>query len=183
MKLVTEQNMINAFGGESMAHMRYRIFARQADKDGYRNVARLFRAIAEAEFIHAGDHYREVKHLEAGVVANSMGAFGPGNTVKNLGLAIAGETYEIEEMYPAFMAVATLQEENGAYRSFDWSYQTEKMHKALFEKARAAVDQGRDVELAPIQVCQVCGYTVEGEAPDKCPVCNAPKEKFTSFGG
>jgi rubrerythrin len=144
-------------------------------------VARLFRAIAEAEFIHAGDHYRELKHLEGGLVTNSMGAFGPGNTAKNLGLAIAGETYEITDMYPAFMAVATLQEEKGAYRSFDWSYQTEKMHKALFEKAKEAVDGGADVDLDTVQVCQVCGYTLEGEAPDRCPVCNAVKEKFTSF--
>jgi rubrerythrin len=180
---MTEQNMINAFGGESMAHMRYRLFAKQADKDGYRNAARLFRAIAEAEFIHAGDHYRELKHLDAGLVADSMGAFGPGDTAKNLGLAIAGETYEITDMYPAFMAVATLQEEKGAYRSFDWSYQTEKMHKALFEKAKEAVDRGRDVSLDTVQVCQVCGYTLEGEAPDKCPVCNALKDKFTAFGG
>ena len=181
MRQMTEQNMINAFGGESMAHMRYRLFARQADKDCYGNVARLFRAIAEAEFIHAGDHYRELKHLEAGRVADSMGAFGPGDTAKNLGLAIAGETFEITEMYPAFLAVATLQEEKGAYRSFDWSYQTEKMHKALFEKAKESVDRGSDVRLDTIQVCQVCGYTMEGEAPDKCPVCDAPKDKFTGF--
>lgn len=136
-----------------MAHLRYRLFAKQAEKEHLPNVARLFRAIAEAEFIHAGDHYRELKHLEAGLVANSMGAFGPGSTAKNLGLAIAGETYEITEMYPAFMAIATLQEEKGAYRSFDWSYQTEKMHKALFEKAKAAVDRGGDVSLDAVQVC------------------------------
>ncbi|MCL4369038.1 MAG: rubrerythrin family protein [Actinobacteria bacterium] len=181
MRQTTEQNMINAFGGESMAHMRYRHFAARADKDGYHNVARLFRTIAEAEFIHAGDHYRELKHLDAGLFATSMGAFGPGDTAKNLGLAIAGETYEIDDMYPAFMAVAALQEEKGAYRSFDWSYQTEKMHKALFEKAKEAVDRGADVQLATVLVCQVCGYTLEGQAPDTCPVCNAVKEKFTAF--
>ena len=98
--------MINAFGGECMAHMRYRIFARQADKDGYPNVARLFLAIADAEYIHAGDHYKELRHLDDGRVAGSMGAFGPGDTPKNLGLAVAGESYEIEEMYPSFMAIA-----------------------------------------------------------------------------
>ena len=182
MRQMTEQNMINAFGGESMAHLRYRLFARQADKIGYPNIARLFRAIAEAEFIHASDHYRELTHLDAGFVANSMGAFGPGDLAKNLGLAIAGETYEIDEMYPSFMEVAKLQDEKGAYRSFNWSYQTEKMHKALFEKAKEAADQGSDVILGAVQVCQVCGYTVEGEAPEKCPVCDAPREKFTAFG-
>jgi rubrerythrin len=173
--------MIDAFGGESMAHMRYLLFARQADKEGFANVARLFRAVAEAEYIHAGDHYRELKHLEAGRVAHSMAAFGPGDTPMNLGLAIAGEQYEVEEMYPAFMAVADLQGEKGAYRSFDWSYQTEKMHLELFRKAKAAVEQHQDVELGPVQVCAVCGYTVEGEAPERCPVCGAPRDKFTSF--
>lgn len=182
MRPATEQNMIDAFGGECMAHMRYRIFARQADKEGYRNVARLFRAIADAEFVHAGDHYKELRHLEAGRVANSMGAFGPGETAKNLGLAIAGEQYEVEEMYPAFMAVATLQEEKGAYRSFDWSYQTEKMHLDLFRKAKSAVDAGTDVELGPVHICSVCGYTVEGDAPERCPVCGALRDKFTAHG-
>jgi rubrerythrin len=173
--------MIDAFGGESMAHMRYQHFAQRADKDGYPNVARLFRAVAQAEFIHAGDHYRELQHLDAGFVANSMGAFGPGDTAKNLGLAVAGESFEVNEMYPAFMAVAELQDEKGAYRSFDWSYQTEKMHLALFEKSKEAVEGGNDVSLGAVQVCQVCGYTVEGDAPDKCPVCNARKDKFTAF--
>lgn len=181
MRQMTQQNMINAFGGESMANMRYRHFADQAEKDNYPNVARLFRAVSHAEFIHAGDHYRELKHLEDGFTANSMGAFGPGNTLRNLGLAIAGETFEIEEMYPAYMAVAEFQGEKSAYRSFEWSYKTEKMHKALFEKAQTAVVGEKDVDLGPVQVCQVCGYTLEGDAPDNCPVCTAPKKKFTAF--
>ena len=181
MRPMTEQNMIDAFGGESMAHMRYRIFAEQADKEGFSNVARLFRAIADAEFVHAGDHYKVLRHLNDGRVAGSMGAFGPGDTAKNLGLAVAGETYEVEEMYPSFMAIAEHQNEKGAYRSFQWSYETEKMHKALFEKAQQAVEKGDDVDLGPVQVCSVCGYTIEGEAPDRCPVCNALKEKFTAY--
>lgn len=181
MRQTTEQNMIDAFGGESMANMRYRHFSARADKDGFGNVARLFEAIAHAEYIHAGDHYRELRHLDAGRVAGSMGAFGPGDTAKNLGLAVAGETYEIEEMYPSFMEIATLQREKTAHRSFEWSYETEKMHKALFEKAKASVEQGKDPELGPIQVCEVCGYTLEGEAPDKCPVCGAAKQKFKAF--
>jgi rubrerythrin len=181
MKQMTEQNLINAFGGESMAHMRYLHFANQGEKEGYARVARLFRAIAHAEYIHAGDHYRELPHLNGGFVANSMGAFGPGDSLKNLGLAIAGETYEIEEMYPTYMKVAEFQDERGAYRSFRWSYETEKMHKALFEKAKKAVENHQDVELGAIQVCSVCGYTLEGEAPEKCPVCGAGKEQFTPF--
>lgn len=181
MRDMTQQHMINAFGGESMANMRYLHFAKQADKENFPNVARLFRAISQAEFIHAGDHYRELKDLEGGFVANSMGAFGPGDTLKNLRLAIAGETFEIEEMYPAYMEVAQMQGEKSAYRSFDWSYQTEKQHKALFEKAKSAVDSGRDADLGPIQVCSVCGYTVEGDPLDPCPVCKAKKEKFQAF--
>jgi rubrerythrin len=178
---MTQQLLINAFGGESMANMRYRHFANQAEKEGFSHVARLFRSIAHAETIHAGDHYRELKHLDQGAVADSMGAFGPGNTLKNLGLAVAGETYEIEEMYPSYMEVAKFQEENGAYRSFEWSYKTEKQHRALFEKAKAAVAEEKDVELGPIQVCEVCGYTLEGDAPDRCPVCGAERKRFTEF--
>lgn len=181
MKQMTQQNLINAFGGESMANMRYLHFAEKAEKENYSNVARLFRAISHAEYIHAGDHYRELKHLEDGFVANSMGAFGPGDTLKNLGLAIAGESFEIEEMYPTYMEVARYQDEDGAHRSFKWSYETEKMHRKLFKKAEKAVTGKKDVELGAIQVCEVCGYTVEGEAPEKCPVCDSGKEEFTAF--
>jgi rubrerythrin len=181
MKQMTEQNMINAFGGESMANMRYRHFAVRAEREKLPNVARLFRAIAHAEYVHPGDHYREIRHLDGGFVANSMGAFGPGDTGKNLGLAIAGETFEVEEMYPTYIEVARFQGEKTAERSFDWSYQTEKMHTALYEKAKKAVDAGGDVTLGPIQVCEVCGYTLEGEAPETCPVCKAKRDRFTAY--
>ncbi len=181
MRKMTEQHLINAFGGESQAYMRYVHFANRAENEKYENVARLFRAIAHAEYIHAGDHFQELKHLEGGFVANSMAAFGPGDTKKNLQLAIAGETFEIEEMYPVYIEVAKFQGEKGAQRSFEWSYSTEKMHKILFEKAFESVNSGKDVELGPVQVCEVCGYTLEGEAPDKCPICHALKEKFTSY--
>lgn len=173
--------MINAFGGESMANMRYRHFSVQAEKENYPNVARLFTAIAYAEYLHAGDHYKVLKHLEGGFVADSMGAFGPGDTSKNLGLAIDGETFEVEEMYPAYMEVAKMQNEKDAERSFNWSYQTEKKHLELYKRAKTAVDSGNDVELGPVQVCDVCGYTLEGDAPDVCPVCGAKKDKFKAF--
>jgi len=107
MKQMTEQHMINALGGESMANMRYRHFAVQAEKEGFTNAARLFRAVADAEYIH----------------------------------------------------------------------------KTLYENAKEAVDAGRDVELGTVQVCDVGGYTLEGEAPDRCPVCNAKKERFTAYPG
>jgi rubrerythrin len=181
MKQITQQHLINAFGGESMASMRYRHFALQADKESYPNVARLWRAISHAEFVHAGDHYRALKHLDGGFQADSMGAFGPGDTAKNLGLSIAGETFEVEEMYPVYIEAAKFQEEPEAQRSFKWAYATEKEHKKLFERAKAAVDQGRDMELDRVQVCSVCGYTLEGEAPEECPTCGAKKEAFEEF--
>ena len=181
MKKMTEQNLINAFGGESQAHMRYLHFANQAEKENYNNLARLFRAIAHAEYIHAGDHYRELKHLDGGFVANSMAAFGPGDSRKNLKLAIEGETFEIEEMYPVYLETAKFQGETGAQRTFEWAYGTEKMHKMLYVKASDSIIVGIDMKLDRIQVCDVCGYTLEGDAPDTCPLCNAPKDKFVEF--
>jgi rubrerythrin len=182
MKQMTEQNLINAFGGESQAHMRYRHFAVQAEKENFHNVARLFTAIAHAEYIHAGDHYGELSHLNEGRVANSMAAFGPGDTKKNLGHAIAGETFEIEEMYPTFIEVARFQGEEGAERTFTWAYNTEMVHKMLYEKAMESVDRGIDMQLLDVQVCPICGYTHEGDAPDKCPLCSALKVDFVAFG-
>jgi rubrerythrin len=181
MNAMTEQNMINAFGGESMASMRYSHFAARADEEKFPNVSRLFKAISYAEFVHAGDHYRVLAHLKGGFVANSMGAFGPGDTLKNLGLAIAGESFEIEQMYPAYIEVAVLQKEEQARRSFEWSYNTEKMHLELFQRAERFVKDKKDPEFGPIQVCEVCGYTLEGDAPDECPLCKAKKEMFKSF--
>ncbi len=178
---MTEQNLINAFGGESQAHMRYLHFANQAEKENYNNLARLFRAIAQAEYVHAGDHYRELKHLDGGFVANSMAVFGPGDSRKNLKLAIEGETFEIEEMYPVYTDTAIFQHENGAQRTFEWAYGTEKMHKALYQKSLDSINFGKDIALGPIQVCEICGYTLEGEAPDKCPLCSATKDKFMAF--
>src|SRR5208337_2776997 len=102
MRKITEQYLNNAFGGESQAHMRYVHFANQAKNEQFNNVARFFRAIAHAEYIHSGDHFQELKHLNGGFVSNSMAVFSPGNSEKNLKLAIAGETYEIEEMYPTY---------------------------------------------------------------------------------
>ena len=110
-----------------------------------------------------------------------MAAFGPGDTKKNLKLAIDGETFEIEEMYPVYIDTAIFQGEKGAQRSFEWSYGTEVQHKMLYVKASDSVLAGIDMKLDRIQVCEVCGYTLEGDAPDICPLCNAPKDKFIEF--
>ena len=139
MKQMTEQNLINAFGGESQAHMRYLHFANQADKEKFPNVARLFRAVAHAEYVHAGDHYRELRHLNGGVVANSMAAFGPGDTKKNLGLAIAGEDFKITEMYPTYIEVAKFQGEKGHHLVLDANVGEGAAHHDLMIAAARAV--------------------------------------------
>jgi len=167
MKRVTEDNLKTAFAGESQAHMRYLIFAIKAERDGFANIARLFRAIAFAEQIHASNHL------------NTLGLVR--STIENLQVAIDGERYEVEEMYPAYDAIAKLQEEKGAMRSFNWALQSEKMHLELYQKAKEAAESGEDIRVEAIYVCEVCGYTVEGEAPDRCPVCGARKERFVRF--
>ena len=164
---MTEGNLKAAFAGESQAHMRYLAFADKAEREGFPNVARLFRAISFAEQAHATSHLR------------TLG--GIGGTVENLTEAIGGETYEVDEMYPAFAAVAELQEEKSALRSMNYALEAEKIHAAMYQEARQSVQSGQDVKLGTVHICEVCGYTVEGEAPDRCPICNAPKEKFRAF--
>ncbi len=167
MRRMTEGNLSAAYTGESMAHMRYSIFADVAESEGKPNIARLFRSIAFAEKVHATNHSRE------------LGVIGP--TVDNLQVAIDGETYEVEEMYPAFRAVAELQEEAGAKRTTDWARQAEQIHAAMYQKAMQSAANKEDLDLGPVFICEVCGYTVEGKAPDRCPVCQSPKERFRAF--
>ncbi len=167
MHKMTEGNLKAAFAGESQAHMRYLIFSEVAEKEGKKNIARLFRAIAYAEQVHAQNHLREL----AGVK----------DTPGNLAEAIAGETFEVEEMYPAYKAVAELQGEKGAERSTHYALEAEKIHADMYRKAKQAAEGGKDVELGTVYICPVCGYTVEGKVPEYCPVCGAPREKFKSF--
>ncbi|MEM3550617.1 MAG: rubrerythrin family protein [Candidatus Bathyarchaeia archaeon] len=167
MRKMTEDNLKSAFAGESQAHMRYLIFARKAEEEGYPNVARLFRAIAYAEQVHATNHYDVL-----GMIRGSS---------DNLQAAIDGETYEVNEMYPAYNAVAKLQKEKGAQRTTEWALQAEKVHAGMYKKAKQAVEEGKDIKLGPIYICDICGYTVEDEAPSRCPVCWASKEKFREF--
>jgi len=164
---MTENNLKAAFAGESQAHMRYLAFADKAEKEGFPNVARLFRAISFAEQVHATGHFRTLGGINS--------------TAENLGEAIGGETYEVDEMYPAFIAVAEVQAERSAQRSMSYALEAEKIHAAMYQEARQAVQAGRDPSLGTIYICEVCGYTVEGSAPDRCPVCNAPKERFHAF--
>ena len=167
MRKMTQQNLQTAFGGESTAHMRYLIFSDKAAQDGFPNVARLFRAIAYAEHVHATNHYREL-----GMIKNS---------VDNLQTCIDGEHYEVEDMYPAYKAVAELQQEQGATRSTHYALEAEKIHEVMYREAKQALESGTDIEVGAVLICPVCGYTVEGEAPEVCPICGATRDSFRSF--
>lgn len=178
---ITAANLRSAHGGESMAYQRYRVWGERARSDGFPNVGRLFDAIAYAERVHAANHFGQLKDVAGDFNVNAMAGFGLGSTSENLQGAIAGENYEIEQMYPAFMAVAELQNEKYAHRVFKWAWEAEKIHSKLFSDAKAKVDQGQDIDADPVQICSVCGYTELGEAPDVCPICGAKKEKFVEF--
>lgn len=167
MRQMTQANLEAAFAGESQAHMKYLVFAERAEREGFPNVARLFRAIAYAEQVHATNHLRTLGSV--------------GKTAENLAAAIAGETYEVEEMYPAFQAVAELQGERAAARSNNWAMEAEKVHAKMYGDAKAAVEAGQDADIGQIYVCEACGYTGFGEPPDECPVCKARKERFLVF--
>ncbi len=167
MKKMTMANLEDAFSGESQAHMKYLIFAEAAERENLPNIARLFRAIAYAEQVHATNHFRNLG--------------GIGETGENLAKAAEGENFEVEEMYPAYDAVAKLQGEQGAIRSIHYALEAEKIHEAMYEKARQSVLAGKDPQIGELFICPVCGYTHEGTPPERCPVCNAPSSSFKKF--
>jgi len=167
MRKMTEENLKAAFAGESQAHMKYLAFSARAEREGFANVARLFKAISHAEQIHATSHLRTLRSI--------------GKTSANLETAIEGETFEVDEMYPAYLSVAELQKEKGAQVSMNYALEAEKTHAGLYTEAKETVDAGEDMEVGDIFICGVCGYTVTEEAPDVCPVCQAAKDKFIKF--
>ena len=182
MHAMTAANLRNAHGGESMAHMRYLAWGDLAEKEGFPNVARLFKAIASAETVHASNHFRELKDQSGESLCASMAVFGSGKASQNLQGGINGETYEITEMYPTFLETARLQKEKGAELSFRYALEGEKTHRALFQKAKDSVDsEGKDVDLGPLRVCTICGWTYEGDMPEKCPICGATRSKIDTF--
>lgn len=181
MREMTAANLRSAYGGESMAHMRYIAWGDKAERDGFPNVARLFRAISYAEQVHATSHFRAMKDEGGDHLVAAGGGFGLATTSENLAGAIGGETFEVEEMYPVYLEAAKLQEEKAAARSCEWALEAEKTHAELYTKAKEAVDAGSDVELGPVQVCTLCGHTVDGDAPDKCPICGASADKYRTF--
>ena len=162
----TKDDLQAAFAGESQANRKYLAFAKAAEAEGKTNLARLFRAVAEGETVHA------LSHLSAlGEVKNSS---------ENLKTAIAGETYEVETMYPGFIVDAQGESEKRAELSFTRANEVEKIHQKAYTEALTQVEDGKDIEEKDYYVCSVCGYLAEGAAPANCPVCQAPQEKFFS---
>ena len=158
------ENLETAFAGESQANRKYLFFAEQADKEGHRQIARLFRAAAEAETVHARKHLTVLEGIRS--------------TGDNLQAAIGGEHHEFTKMYPDFIQQAEAEGESKARISFNLANQVEKVHHGLFKAALDMLEKKQALEDKTFYVCQVCGYTVEGEAPDNCPICGAPKVKF-----
>jgi len=163
----TEENVQAAFAGESQANRKYLFFAEQADKEGFKQVARLFRAAADAETVHARNHLKVLKGIKS--------------AKENLQAAIDGENHEFTEMYPEFIEQAETDGNKEAKDSFELANKVEEIHHGLFSDFSAKLDKGETFEEKPIYVCQYCGNTVEGEAPEKCPVCGVSKKMFRNI--
>jgi len=161
----TAENLQAAFAGESQANRKYLAFARKADEEGFPQIAKLFRAAAQAETVHALSHF------------NVMG--GVKKTTDNLKVAIEGEGYEFKEMYPKFLAEAEKEKKEDAVDTFRRALAVEMIHHGLYTGALNTLNTGKDLPTKAIYVCGVCGNTVLGEAPGICPVCGAPKTRFS----
>ncbi len=155
------KNLMEAFAGESQANRRYLAFAKKAEQEGYRQIAKLFRAAAEAETIHALSHLRVMGGIKG--------------TKENLEEAIKGETHEFTSMYPKMIQEAKEEGNSQAVRTFEYANEVEKIHANLFKKALNNMDSQEEIDY---YVCPVCGYTCENEPPERCPVCNTMKKVF-----
>lgn len=164
----TEEDLKAAFAGESQANRRYTFFAEKADQEGLKQVAKLFRAAAFAEELHAKRHLAMLKGVRS--------------TGENLQAAIEGEGYESREMYPSFHRDALAEENKDVAFSFEQTGKVERVHEELYIGALKAVREGRKLEDKPYYVCQSCGNIVEGEPPEKCQICGSPKSVFRRVG-
>ena len=160
----SDDNLKAAFAGESQANRKYTAFSRKAEQEGFAQVARLFKATAEAETVHALNHLRTMKEVRS--------------TIDNLNAAMEGEIYEHNKMYPEFIKVAESENRVDAKKTFDYANKVEKIHAELYQEAIETVKTGKDLPATDYYVCQICGYTVKGEAPDKCPICGSLKNQF-----
>lgn len=163
----TKENLMAAFAGESQANRKYLAFARKAEKDGYKNIGRIFQAIAEAETIHA------LKHFE---IAGKLG-----DTLENLQAAAEGEHYEFSEMYPEFIKAANEEGQEKALQTFEYANAAEKVHGGIFNELKTTVAKGSDADDKEIYLCPVCGWVGFDPVPDKCPICNTAKKAFKIF--
>lgn len=178
---MTADFLRSAYGGESMAHMRYSIWSEAAQKDGYPMIARMYTAISYAEWVHAKNHFNVLKDQVGDNTVAAGAVFGLTNIVENLQGALSGELHEIEQMYPVYMETAKFQDEKDAGRSFHFALEAEKNHAYLFEKAIEFAGQEKDMDSEKYYVCPICGHTVENGAPDNCPICGAKGEMFKEF--
>jgi rubrerythrin len=160
----TVEDLKAAFAGESQANRKYLAYAKKADADGLTQVARLFRAAAAAETVHAHSHFRALD--------------GVGTTTENLKDAIAGENYEWVSMYPEFIKDAEAESMKRALTSFKWAFEVEKIHEELYSKALASLEAGQPMPEVDYYVCPICGYTHEGPLEGICPICKTPADKF-----
>jgi rubrerythrin len=158
------ENLQEAFAGESQANRKYQFFAEKAEKEGQPQVARLFRAAAEAETVHARNHLQAMAGIKS--------------VKENLQAAVGGENYEFTRMYPEFIKQAQSEKNQKAETTFVWANAVEKIHHDLYQQILKAVEAGQKINQEPYYVCPVCGNTVAGEAPDKCPICNTPGSKW-----
>ncbi len=158
----TMKDLAEAFAGESQARNKYLAFAKKADEEGYPQAARLFRAAAQAEFVHAQNHFKAMAGIKS--------------TAENLQAAVDGEHYEVAVMYPPFIEDARAEGAKRAQTSFEWAWQVEKTHEALYRDALKCLQV--EEETYDYYVCPFCGHTHPRNAPEKCPVCGAPGSKF-----
>ncbi|MBY9009776.1 MAG: rubrerythrin family protein [Candidatus Lokiarchaeota archaeon] len=163
----SEEGLKSAFAGESQANRKYLAFSKKAEQEGFPGIARLFHAAAAAETVHAHNHLRVLGGIKS--------------TAENLKEAIEGEFYEFTNMYPEFIEHAKNDGNESAQRSFNYANEVEKVHHELYKKALELLEKGKDLEIKPMYVCSVCGYTHEGDPPDTCPVCNSPKKVFNKI--
>ena len=162
--MATSENLAAAFAGESQANRKYLAFAKKAEADGMPGAARLFRAAAEAETVHAHAHLRVMGGIKG--------------TKENLEAAVEGESFEYQKMYPQFVEQAKAEGNKAALTSFQYAMAVERIHAKMYIDALKAVEAGKDVPAQAVYVCSVCGNTFVGEVPDTCPICGVKKEKF-----
>ena len=160
----TLDHLKTAFAGESQANRKYLAFAKKADDDGFPQIARLFRAAAHAETVHAHNHLKAMDGVRT--------------TAENLQEAVGGENYEVVSMYPPMLADAEAEGDKRAARSFRWALEVEKGHEVLYRKSAELLAQGQDAPAVEYYVCPICGFTHEGPMSENCPVCGAAPGKF-----